>query len=162
MNMSVPSFRFWFGATLLPVLVAVLAPVSASAIEPVRVVATGGRIGYTFYTPVLANTSFRHRSPHKLGGPVAEMQIGFMDWMYTDKTDTANADNDFTISAVWLECASTGQIVPLTFSGARQLVLPMNSTTPCWLSDPVPSSVWTRAAPARDEIFWLHAMGSIP
>jgi len=67
-----------------------------------------------------------------------------------------------TITAAWLERASTGQVVPLTFSGARQLVLPMNSTTPCWFSDPVPSSVWTGAAPARDEVFWLHATGSVP
>lgn len=127
-----------------------------------RVVATGGRIGYTFYTPAAGNTAFRHRTPHKLGGPVSEIQVGFMDWMYTDKTETANTDNDVTISAAWLERASTGQVVPLMFAGSRQLVLPMNSTAPYWLSDPVPSSAWTGSAPARDEVFWLHAMGRIP
>ncbi|MFH1499406.1 MAG: hypothetical protein ABII82_16475, partial [Verrucomicrobiota bacterium] len=135
---------------------------SLQAIEPVRVVATGGRIGYTFYTPAAANTAFRQRTPHVLGGPVAEMQIGFMDWMYTDKTETANADNDVTITHAWLERASTGQVVPLTFSGSRTLVLPMNSTTPYWLSDPVPSSDWSGPAPARDEVFWVHVRGTIP
>lgn len=125
-------------------------------------VATGGRIGYTFYTPATANTSFWHRTPHKLGGPVSEIQVGFMDWMYTDKTETANADNDVTITFAWLERASTGQVVPLTFSGSRQLVLPMNSTTAHWLADAIPSSVWTGSAPVRDELFWLHAKGAIP
>lgn len=132
------------------------------AVEPLRVVATGGRIGYTFYDPAAGNTSFWHRTPHKLGGPVAEMRIGFMDWMYTDKTETANSKNDVTLTSAWLERASTGQVVPLTFSGSRQLILPMNSTTPYWLSDAIPSSAWTGSAPASDEVFWLHAKGTIP
>ena len=132
------------------------------AAEPRRVVATGGRIGYTFYTPAAGSTSFWHRTPHKLGGPVAEMQVGFMDWMYTDKIETTNADNDVTITRAWLERASTGQVVPLSFSGSRQLVMPKNSTAPYWLSDAIPSATWTGTAPARDEIFWLHAKGTIP
>jgi lysophospholipase L1-like esterase len=151
--------RFALSAWLL---LTALTPVTSLAIEPVRVVATGGRIGYTFSTPAAGNSVFRHRSPHKLGGPVAELQVGFMDWMYTDKTETANATNDVTITHAWLERASTGQVVPLTFAGQRQLVLPMNSTTPVWLSDTIPSSTWTGAAPARDEVFWLHARGTIP
>lgn len=156
--MNRPSFlRLRASALLLALL-----PSSLFAVEPVRVVATGGRIGNTFYAPAAANTAFRQRTPHKLGGPVAEMRIGFMDWMYTDKTETANATNDVTLDHVWLERASTGQIVPVTFGGSRQLVLPMNSTTSHWLSDVVPSSVWTGVAPARDEVFWLHVKGSIP
>lgn len=130
--------------------------------QPVRVVATGGRIANTFLYPAAANTAFRQRTPHKLGGPVAEMQIGFMDWMYPYEAETPNATNAVTFSHVWLERASTGQVVPITFSGSRTLVLPMNSTTPYWLCDPVPSSIWTGAAPARDEVFWLHVRGSIP
>jgi len=157
---ALPLFASLLGRAAL--LLALLAPAAGLAVEPVRVVATGGRIGYTFYTPAAANTAFRHRTAHKLGGPVAEIRIGFMDWMYTDKTETANATNDVTITHAWLERASTGQVVPLTFSGQRELVLPQNSTTPLWLSDPVPSSVWTGAAPARDEVFWLHARGTIP
>lgn len=142
---------------------ALLATVNGtSAMEPLRVVATGGRIGYTFYTPAAGNTSFWHRTPHKLGEPVSEIQVGFMDLMYTDKTETANADNEVTITAAWLERASTGQVVPFTFAGSRQLILPMNSTTPYWLCDAIPSSTWTGSAPARDEVFWLHAKGSIP
>ena len=130
--------------------------------EPLRVVATDGRIGYTFYTPAAGNTSFWHRTPHKLGGPVSEIQVGFMDLMYTDKTESANADNEVTITAAWLERASTGQVVPFTFAGSRQLISPMNSTTPYWLCDAIPSSIWTGSAPARDEVFWLHAKGRIP
>ena len=139
-----------------------LLPAALSALEPMRVVATGGRIGYTFYSPAAGNTVFRQRTPHKLGGPVSEIQVGFMDWMYTDKTETANAGNDVTITHAWLERASTGQVVPLAFSGSRQLVMPMNSTSSHWLCDPVPSSTWTGAAPTRDEVFWLHARGTIP
>lgn len=139
-----------------------IAPLAVLAVEPVRVVGTGSRIGYTFYTPAAGSTAFWHRTPHKLGGPVSEIQVGFMDWMYTDKTETANADNDVTITAAWLERASTGQVVPLKFSGSRQLILPMNSITPYWLCDAVPSSIWTGSAPARDEVFWLHAKGTIP
>jgi lysophospholipase L1-like esterase len=146
---------------LLVVAATFAAPLFAQT-QPVRVVATGGRIASNFYTPATANTSFRHRSPHKLGGPVAEMQIGFMDWMYPYEAETPNATNDVTISHAWLERASTGQRVPLTFSGSRTLVLPMNSTTPYWLSDAIPSSTWTGATSARDEVFWLHIRGSSP
>jgi lysophospholipase L1-like esterase len=146
--------------------VAALGPVAAPSIfaqqQPVRVVGTGGRIANNFYTPATANTAFRHRTPHKLGGPVSEMRIGFMDWMYPYEAEAPNTTNDVTISHAWLERASTGQVVPLTFSGSRTLVLPMNSTTPYWLSDLIPSSVWTGAAPARDEVFWLNVRGSIP
>lgn len=143
-------------------LLASLAPVARAA-EPVRIVATGGRIGYTFYAHPGGSTCFRQRSPHVLGGPVAEIQIGFMDWMYpTSSAETPNDTNDVTITHAWLERASTGQVVPLTFSGSRQLVLPMNSTTPVWLSDPVPASAWTGASLARDEIFWVNARGTIP
>ncbi len=142
---------------------ALMLPLTASAVEPVRVVATGGRIGNTFYTLPTGSTSFRQRTPHKLGGPVAEMQIGFMDWMYPSSgAETPNTQNDVTIELAWLERASTGQIIPLTFNGLRTLTLPMNSTTPYWLSDAIPSSQWTGAAPARDEVFWLHVKGSVP
>jgi len=137
-------------------------PTIAGALEPVRVVATGGRIGTTFLYPAGPHTSFRQRTPHRLGGPVAEIQVGFMDWMYTDKTETANNLNEVTISHAWLERDTSGQIVPLTFGGQRQLVLPMNSATPYWLSDAVPSTVWTGQTLARDEIFWLHVRGSVP
>ncbi|MEY3898812.1 MAG: hypothetical protein RLZZ214_4334 [Verrucomicrobiota bacterium] len=143
-------------------LLVFLAPLAGFAVEPVRVVATGGRIGNTFYTPDTGNTAFRQRTPHKLGGPVAEMRIGFMDWMYPYDAETPNATNDVTIEHAWLERAATGQIVPLTFSGSRQLVLPMNSTTAYWLADAIPSTIWTGAAPARDDVFWLHVQGSIP
>jgi len=142
---------------------AALSPMSSGAVEPTRIVATGGRIAYTFYAPAGANTSFWQRTPHKLGGPVAEMQVGFMDWMYpTSSAETPNASNDVTISHAWLERASTGQVVPLSFNGLRSLVLPMNSATPYWLSDPIPSTSWTGAPPAKDEVFWLHVKGSIP
>lgn len=152
-----------FVRRLLPGLLAtVLCPALLSAVEPVRVVATGGRIGNTFYAPAAGNTAFRQRTPHKLGGPVAEMQVGFMDWMYPYDAETPNNTNNVTIDHAWLERASTGQVVPLTFSGSRQLILPMNSTAACWRSDPVPSSIWTGAAPARDEVFWLHVKGSVP
>lgn len=135
----------------------------AEAVQPVRIVATGGRMGITNYPQVAgAAFSFRQRTPHKLGGPVAEMQIGFMDWWYPYDNETPNSTNDVTLTHVWLERASTGQVVPLTFSGSRQLVLPKNSTTPYWLSDPVPSSIWTGASPARDEVFWLHVKGTVP
>ncbi len=137
------------------------APLSAQQ-QPVRVVATGGRIANNFYTPATANTAFRQRTPHKLGGPVSEIQIGFMDWMYPYTAETPNSTNDVTLTHAWLERASTGQVVPLTFSGSRTLVLPMNSTTPYWLSDPIPASAWTGAIPARDEVFWLNVRGSIP
>lgn len=150
-----------FFRRLIPVA-AVLWPLASPAVEPLRVVATGGRIGNTFYTPAATNTAFRQRTPHQLGGPVAEMRIGFMDWMYTDKTETTNATNEVTIDHAWLERAGTRQIVPLTFGGSRELVMPANSTTPYWLSDAIPSSTWTGTAPARDEIFWLHVKGHIP
>lgn len=145
---------------LLTILISFASP--ARAAEPLRVVATGGRIAYTFYAPAPANTAFRHRTPHKLGGPVEEIQIGFMDWMYTDKAESANSTNDVTITHAWLERASTGQCVPLTFSGSRSLVLPMGSSVPLWLSDPVTAAEWTDGPLARDELVWVHVRGVIP
>lgn len=146
----------------LALLAVALGPAALLAVEPVRVVATGGRLGNAFYVPAAGNTAFRHRTPHKLGGPVAEMQIGFLDWAYGYGNETPNSVNDVTIEHAWLERASTGQIVPLTFSGSRRLVLPMNSTSAYWLSDAIPSSAWTGATPASDEVFWLNLQGSVP
>ncbi len=139
-----------------------LAPGNAEGEQPLRVVATGGRIAYTFYSPPAGLTAFHQRTPHQLGGPVAEIRVGLMDWMYTDKTEVANSQNDVVIDHAWLERAATGEVAPLVFSGARQLVLPMNSSAPYWLSDPIPSTVWSRGPPQRDELFWLHLRGRIP
>lgn len=130
--------------------------------EPTRVVATGGRIASSFYEPASGNNAFRHRTPHKLGGPVAEIQIGIMDWMYPYQAETPNATNDVTIEHAWLERESTGEVLPLTFSTSRQLVLPMNSTTAYWLADPIPASAWSGGTLSRDEVFWLNLHGSIP
>lgn len=159
--MPLPSLftRFAFSALLM---LAASAPATSLAVEPVRVVATGGRMGNNFYKVPTGKTAFRQRTPHKLGGPVAEIQIGFMDWMYPYDAETPNATNDVTLTHAWLERASTGQVVPLTFSGSRQLVLPMNSITPYWLSDPIPASAWTGNSPVRDEVFWLHVEGTVP
>lgn len=160
-----PAVPFPFSRIFLGLLAGVFAfsPMPSGAVEPTRIVATGGRIAYTFYTPAAANTSFWQRTPHKLGGPVAEMQVGFMDWMYpTSGAETPNTGNDVTIGHAWLERASTGQVVPLLFNGLRTLVLPMNSTTPYWLSDPVPSASWNGSPPVKDEVFWLHVKGTIP
>jgi lysophospholipase L1-like esterase len=151
------SFRF-----LAPLLACLLGLSVLPAAEPVRVVATGGRIGTSFYTPAAGNTAFRHRTPHQLGGPVSEIQIGFMDWIYPYKAEAPNDTNDVTIDHAWLERASTGQILPVTFSGSRRLVLPMKSTTAFWLSDAIPSSAWKGSPPAADEVFWLNIHGTIP
>lgn len=156
--MEIPKF-----SVKIAVLILLLTASGAHSTEPLRVVATGGRIGYTFYTPASVNTSFWHRTPHKLGGPVSEIRVGFMDWMWLSSgNETANDSNNVTITAAWLERASTGQVVALTFSGSRQLVLPMNSTTPYWLCDAIPSSIWNGSPPARDEVFWLQTKGTIP
>lgn len=145
---------------ILPLCV-VGAPLSGLAVEPIRIVATGGRIASSFFSPKDA-TAFWNRTPHKLGGPVSEMQIGFIDWVHTSSAESPNTVNDVTIGHAWVERASTGQVIPLTFSDRRELVLPANSTTAYWLSDPIASSAWTGAAPVRDEVFWVNAKGSIP
>lgn len=140
--------------------IAVTFPAIADAVEPLRMVGTGGRMGNSFYWFPGSSTSFWQRTPHKLGGPVAEFRVGFMDWI-NDSKGEVNTDNVITINFAWLERASTGQTVPLTFSGLRQLVMPTSSTTAYWLADALPSSVWTGAAPARDEVFWLHVKGAV-
>lgn len=154
------SSRFIIGTLLL---LASAAPSASFAVEPLRVVGTGGRIAPASYTVTGASTSFWQRTPHKLGGPVAELDIGFMNWVHTSKVEAANT-NIVTIDRAWLERASTGQVVPLTFSGRRQLVMAANATTAFYLADPVPSSAWnaTDPLPARDEVFWVHAKGVIP
>lgn len=145
----------------LSLVVYLLSTVPGSAVEPIRIVATGGRIGYSEVGASGTITAFRHRTPHKLGGPVSEITLGFMNWVHTSKDEHATA-NATTLSFVWLERASTGQIVPVTFSGARQLVMVGSSTTSHYLSDPIPSSVWTGSAPVRDDLFWVHVKGSVP
>jgi lysophospholipase L1-like esterase len=131
------------------------------AVEPLRVVGTGGRMGNSSIAVSGTLTSFRQRTPHKLGGPVAELDIGFMNWAHSTTAEVPNT-NAVTLNYVWLERASTGQVVPLTFSNQRQLVMPAASTQAYWLADPIPSSVWTGAAPVRDELFWVHVQGSVP
>lgn len=134
---------------------------SLFAVEPLRVVGTGGRMATGSVTVSGSVTAFRQRTPHKLGGPVAEIDIGFMNWAQNTEVEVANS-NAVTINYAWLERASTGQVVPLTFSGQRQLVMPASAPEAYFLADPVPSSVWTGAAPVRDEVFWVHAKGSVP
>lgn len=161
MSPPVPLSSHFVIGTLL--LLAVAAPLAVFAVEPLRVVGTGGRIAPASYIVTGASTSFWQRTPHKLGGPVAEFDIGFMNWAHNSKIEVANT-NIVTIDRAWLERASTGQVVPLTFSGRRQLVMAANATTAFYLADPVPSSAWnaTDPLPARDEVFWVHAKGAIP
>jgi len=127
---------------------------------PLRIVATGGRMGHDGVT-ITTNTAFRHRTPHVLGGPVDEIQVGFMNWLH-GYTDEVVSTTDVTIAYAWLERGSTGQVVPLTFGGSRQFVMPANSTQAYFPSDPIASTVWTGAPPARDDLFWVHVKGSVP
>ncbi|MBL9185738.1 MAG: SGNH/GDSL hydrolase family protein [Verrucomicrobiaceae bacterium] len=135
--------------------------VGALATQPVRIVGTGARIAYTRYTTSTTHTSFWHRTPHKLGGPVAELDVGFMNWLHTTTAEAANTTS-VTINQAWIVRASTNQVLPLTFGGQRQLTMPANSTQAYFLADPIPSSLWTGAALARDEVFWVCAKGSLP
>jgi len=128
--------------------------------EPIRVVATGGRIGVYPYKPG-TRTAFWHRTPHQLGGPVDEIRIGFMNWMLAYSSEINN-DNDVTIDHAWLVRDSDGQVVPLTFGGKRAFTMPAESEEPFWPADPVDSSVWTAGTPRQDEVFWLHVKGHIP
>ncbi len=139
---------------------ALLSSDAAAADQPMRVVGTGGRIGTGAYKQAGAVSAYWQRTPHVLGGPVSEITIGFMNWLHTTSQEAPNP-SPVTIDHAWLERGSTGQIVPLTFSGQRQLVMPANDAAPYHLSDPVPSSVWQGAPPSRDEIFWVHSKGGI-
>ena len=127
---------------------------------PLRIVATGGRMGHDGIT-ITTNNAFRHRTPHVLGGPVDEIQVGFMNWLH-GYTDEVVSTTDVTIAYAWLERASTGQVVPLTFAGNRQFVMPANSLQAYFPSDPIASTVWTGTPPARDDLFWVHVKGSVP
>lgn len=133
---------------------------TASADQPLRVVGTGGRMATGSYTTSATATSFWQRTAHKLGGPVAELDIGFMNWAFGDSGEVANT-SPIAIHHAWVERVSTGQVVPLTFSGQRELVMPAGDTNAFWIADAIPSSVWTNSAPARDELFWVHAKGNI-
>ncbi len=154
--------RRWVAAVFLAVSVLVASPLDRAAAEqPLRVVATGGRMATLTYTTSATSTAFWHRSPHQLGGPVTEIRLGFMNWYHSTSAEVANS-NPVTIEHAWLERASTGQVVPVTFAGGRQLVMPADSAIAYHLADPIPASVWTGAPPARDELFWIQAKGSLP
>ncbi|MDD3275791.1 MAG: hypothetical protein PHP93_01930 [Kiritimatiellales bacterium] len=129
--------------------------------EPLRIVATGGRMGHDFSGPISSAAAFRHRTPHVLGGPVAKIQIGFMNWSHSYTAEVVST-NDITIEYAWLERESTGQVVPLTFSGNRQFVMPANSLDAYFPADVIDSSVWTGSSPAQDEVFWVNIKGSMP
>lgn len=129
--------------------------------EPLRVVATNSRMSPFTYSPGATNTSFWQRTPHQLGGPVAEIDIAFMNWAVGYSGEVINA-SDVTITHAWLERGSDGQVVPLTFDGERELLLVGGVAEPYYMADPVDSSVWTGGAPQRDEIFWLHVKGNVP
>ena len=133
------------------------------AAQPLHVVATGGRMAtdLDLFTVSGSTTAFWQRTPHQLGGPVAEMDVGFMNW-FSDSVDEIPNANSVTINYAWLERASTGQVVPITFSGQRQLVMPSQDPAGFHLADPIPASVWIGAPLAHDEVFWLHAKGTVP
>ena len=114
------------------------APLAAFANQPLQVVGTGGRIGVAFYTVSGSSTGFWQRTAHKLGVPVAEIDVGFMNWVHSTTAEVANS-NRITIHYAWIERASTGQVVPLTFSGQRQLVMPDSDSAAYHLATPVAS-----------------------
>lgn len=146
----------------LPRLLVILAVLAAAvhATEPLRIVGTGARIAYSRFQTAGTATAFWHRTPHQLGGPVAELDIGFMNWLHTSKAEMANT-NVVTISHAWVERQSTGQVVALTFSGKRRLDMPADSPQAYFLADPIDSAVWTGSPPARDELFWVSAKGGV-
>lgn len=133
----------------------------AQAIEPLRYVATGARIGVNFQETNTERTAYWHRTPHQLGGPVSEIRIGFMNWVLNYSNENANT-NEVTIEYAWLERESDGQVVPITFNGSRTMVMAANSTDPYCLADAIDSSVWTGGTPQQDEVFWLSIKGSLP
>ena len=156
---GVKHLQRWMLQALL--LLALAAPLGSHASQPLRVVGTGGRIAVGAFTVSGSATAFWQRTAHKLGGPVDEIDVGFMNWVHSTTAEVANL-YAITINYAWIERASTGQVVPLTFSGQRQLVMPASDSAAYHLADTVPSSAWTGSAPARDEVFWVHAKGSIP
>jgi lysophospholipase L1-like esterase len=131
--------------------------------QPLHIVGTGGRMAtdVDVFATSSPSTAFWQRTPYKLGGPVAEIDVGFMNWFNNSVDEIPNA-NSVTINFAWLERASTGQVLPITFSGQRQLIMPAQDAAAFHLADPIPAGVWTGAALARDEIFWLHAKGAVP
>lgn len=142
-------------------LIVLLNTIQLHGDQPVQYVATGARIGVISQSTDEIKTAFWHRSPHQLGGPVSEIQVGFMNWLLNYSEEVA-ISNEVTIYYAWLERESDGQVVPLTFAGGRELVMPGNDVEPYWLSDPIDSSVWTGGIPQRDDVFWLHIKGGVP
>ncbi|WP_309383849.1 SGNH/GDSL hydrolase family protein [Cerasicoccus frondis] len=134
---------------------------SVHAVEPIRVVGTNSRMSPFTYSPGSTNTAFWQRSPHQLGGPVSEIDIAFMNWAVGYSGEVISS-SDVTIEYAWLERASDSQVVPLTFSGERELTMLGGVAQPYYMADPIDSSVWTGGAPQRDEVFWLHVKGSVP
>lgn len=133
----------------------------SQAQEPLRYVATGARIGVNRQKTDTEKTAFWHRTPHQLGGPVSEIQIGFMNW-FLNYSNENTISNPVTIEYAWLERSSDGQVVPITFNGSRQLVMPADDTEPYWLADVIESSIWSGGTPQKDEVFWLSIKGRIP
>ncbi|WP_309395923.1 SGNH/GDSL hydrolase family protein [Cerasicoccus maritimus] len=148
---------------LLGALVLQALATTASAVEPVRVVGTNSWISTNRWSPGTkypGKTAFWHRTKHQLGGPVAEIDLAFMNWTSYSSGELVNAST-VSFNYVWLERESDGQVVPVTFSGARSLVMTGGVSQAYYMADPIDSSVWTGGTPQRDEIFWLQIKGNI-
>jgi phosphate transport system substrate-binding protein len=128
--------------------------------QPLRFVATGGRMAVAATLMQNNLRMFRQRSPHMLVSPVSEMRIGLMNWLHNSAAEVANA-NAVTYLAVWIERAATGEVVPVTFNGNRSITLPAGDAAANHLSDAISASRW-REPPTANEVFWVHMVGRVP
>ena len=129
-------------------------------VQPLKVVATGSKMAINAPVMTGGNRMFRQRTPHLIVGDLAEIRIGLMNWFHNGRQETP-LGNDVTYRAAWLERASSGEIVPVTFGGRRTITLAAGDSASHVPSDPIPATRWA-TPPRAGELFWVHLVGSVP
>ena len=91
--------RFTLHALLL---IAIVDPLVLIAAKPVRVVGTGGRIAATSYTLSSTATSLWQCTAHKLGAPIAGIDVAYMNWVHNATAEVATANAVTINDAMWI------------------------------------------------------------
>lgn len=125
-----------------------------------RNLAAAQRVGSSWNTAPSGKLSFAFQDQNVLGAVPSSFIPMVLPWTDQNSIDTQNS-NAVTYGPMWIERISTGQVVPVTFGGARTFVAPAGGAVVRYAADEIPASVFTGAPIARGEIFRSTGKGSV-
>jgi lysophospholipase L1-like esterase len=98
------------------------------------------------------------RQQYIIGQAASDLVFAANNWFMGSSTDSANATS-ITIEEAALESAG-GVVVPILFGGGRSITLSSGQNNV--QSDPIPSSAFSLPSFARDSVWWVKAIVSVP